>query len=560
MTPTTEQKIFKSTDGVYAKPGAAQTTDEKTADGFQNFAAKIGVGPRVGNGAETNLISQGQYYPNYVTRNRLQLEWAYRGSWIVGRVIDSRAKDMTRAGITITTNEQAETVPDFMKYMTRMSILRAFKETIQWGNLYGGAVGVYQIDGQKLDQPLKIDAVGKDQFKGITVYDRWQIWPVLSKLIDSGPDMGLPMYYDIVSGTDINDAGKAPDGGRANPETGSVRVHYTRLFRAGGIKLPFFQAITEMLWGESVLERMWDRLIAFDDASLSAGSLINRANLRTIKFEGLREIMAAGGKAMEGLTAQVEWMRQMQTNEGITAMDKEDEFESTSYSFAGIPDTLMQFAQQVSGAAETPLVILFCQTPSGLNSTGDADIRNYYDRILADQEDHLRNPMDDVLKIMWRSFTGQASPSDLTFKFVPLWQMTAVDKATVAKTNTETLSAAAQEGAIDRATYMKELRQSSAETGLFTHITDEAIEEAEHDEPPQPDMDDPDDEADSEGADKPPKKKDKADKSKPVGDSAIAKFARWFTPKRAEEVRRTGRVRVAVTDHQRIKDWLAKQK
>jgi uncharacterized protein len=435
---------------------------------------------------------------------------------------------MTRAGVLITTNEDAETVPDFMKYMTRMSIMRAFKECIQWGNLYGGAIGVMQIDGQNPATPLKIDSVGKDQFKGITVYDRWQIIPDLTKLIVSGPDMGLPEFYDIVTGTNPNLAGSEPGIG-AGGANGRVRIHHTRLFRCGGIKLPFFQAITEQLWGESVLERMWDRLISFDDATMNVAGLVHRANLRTIKFESLREIMAAGGDAQAGLEAQVQWMRRMQSNEGITAIDMRDEFQSYSYSFAGIPDTLIQFAQQVAGAAETPLVILFCQSPAGLSATGDADIRNYYDRILADQEDHMRNAMDDIIKVMWRSFTGKPTPKDLAFEFIPLWQMTAVEKATVAKTNADTLAVAMQDGAIDRATMMKELKQQASESGLFTHITDEMIEEAENDEPPQPDMDDPNN---SGGAGGPGKEKDKAGsqkgKAKPVGDSAIEKIKRWL--------------------------------
>ena len=554
---------------------AHQTTDvpatspAKTEDGFLNAAARLGVSPKGCDGNADNLISQGYYSFNLLTRNRIQLEAAYRGSWIVGRVIDSRAKDMTRAGVLITTNEDAETIPDFMKYMTRMSIMRAFKETIQWGNLYGGAIGVMQIDGQNPATPLKIDSVGKDQFKGITVYDRWQIIPDLSLLIQSGPDMGLPIYYDIVTGTNLNNAGSEPGIGSSTTQpNGRVRIHHTRCVRMGGIKLPFFQAITEMLWGESVLERMWDRLISFDDATMNVAGLIHRANLRTIAFESLRDIMAAGGDALAGLEAQVSWMRKMQSNEGITAIDMRDKFESYSYSFAGIPDTLLQFAQQVAGAAETPLVILFCQSPAGLTSTGDADIRNYYDRILADQEDHMRNPMDDVIKVMWRSFTGKPAPKDLSFEFVPLWQLTAVEKATVAKSVVDTLAVASQDGAIDRATYMKELKQQSPESGLFTHITDESIKEAEDEDPPLSELANADANEGAEGAGKQGEEKDKKNKGQPVGDSAVARdsalkrFMDWFTPERAEEVKRAGRVivKVKTTDHQRIKDWLAKNK
>lgn len=497
-----------------AEKAVAVFSSSRTADSFVNFAARLGYNNQGSQGCEgsTNLLSAGRYELNLISRNRLLLEAAYRGSWIVGQVINTKAKDMTRSGVVITTNEQAKEVPEVMTQLSRLQIMTAYRRTIQWGDLYGGAIGVYQIEGHNLETPLSIDSVKQDSFKGITVYDRWQLSPSLTELIESGPDLGLPEFYTIVSGTDMNDPSSVADG-KPN-SSGQVKVHHTRCFRMIGLELPFFQAITEQLWGESVLERMWDRLIAFDDATMNAAGLIHRANLRTVHIEGLRQIVSAGGAALEGLVAQFEMMRLAQSNEGLTLLDKEDEFSSTAYTFTGIPETVMQLLQQVSGAAEVPCVRLLGQTPAGLNSNADGDIRLYYDGINAKQEATMRNPMDTTLKILWRSLTGKAAPKDLGFKFVPLWQMTEKEKSEIAKEKTEAVITAHQEGLIDSETAMNELRQQSAETGLFTHITDEAIADADELEPPAPD--------DAEPAEEPGKKK------KPTGDSAWHKIKRWL--------------------------------
>lgn len=463
-----------------------KSAPQKTEDGFQNFAAKLGVGPGRSYGNQNNLLSQGHYEFNLVTRNRVQLEAAYRGSWIVGQVIDTVAEDMTRAGIEITTNQGAEDVPDFMIYLTRKQLWQSLCNTIKWARLYGGAVAVMQIEGQDLSKPLDASTVGRGQFKGLVVYDRWQIWPVLSELINSGPNIGLPAYYDVVLGSNINDPGQLPGGAESNRPNAQVRIHHSRCVRMEGLHLPFWQAITEMMWGESVLERMWDRLIAFDTASLATGGLINRANLRMVGINGLREILAAGGKAQEALVKQFEYVREFQSNEGLTLLDKEDEYQTTSYSFAGLADVLIQFGQQVSGSAQIPLVRLFGQSPTGLNSNGDADIRQYYDSVLQKQEATMRDPLEKILKISWQSFTGQPCPEDLAFEFTPLWQMSAEQKATVAKTNTDTILEVQQAGIIDTATALKELKQASGQHGLFTHITDDDIAAAEALMPPSP--------------------------------------------------------------------------
>jgi hypothetical protein len=223
---------------------------------------------------------------------------------------------------------------------------------------------------------------------------------------------------------------------------------------------------------------------------MSCASLVDRANLRTVGIDKLREVVAAGGPGYDGLISQMEMMRQFQVNEGLTIMDKEDTYTSTAYSFAGLSDMLLQFGQQLSGSGMIPLVRLFGQSPAGLNSTGESDMRNYYDGINAKQETSLRNPVDLILRVLWRSTHGAAAPDDLQFTFKPLWQITPTEKAEISKSNAETVAGAYEAGLTGRSTSLQELRTNGAATGMFQHITDEMIEEAdaELDAPPNEDL------------------------------------------------------------------------
>lgn len=461
---------------VYRAEGRAKERAIFTTDGFDNFITKIGL-------RNDNSLSGGTYTFDLLTRNRIKLEQAYRGSWVVGKMVDCIPEDMTRAGVEIQTARDNGDIKKAKKGLIRLGVWHSLRKLAKWGRLYGGAIGVIQIEGQDLSTPLDLDTIDKGAFKGIAVYDRWQLNPLVQEPILYGPDIGLPAYYQlIVSPTQLAPDYEAPQSIEDNT------VHYTRLIRHGGIDLPYFQAITELMWGESVLERLWDRLIAFDNATMSSASLIDRANLRTVGIDGLREIIAAGGEAQQGLLEMFEMMRTLQVNEGLTLLDKEDNFQSTSYTFAGLSDMLIQFCQQVSGACDTPLVRLFNQSPAGLNATGEADMRMYYDMINARQEAEFRNPMEMLLKIIWLSELGKEAPDDLEFNFTPLWQMSAVDKANVAKTKTETVVGAYDSGVTDRATTLKDLKAMSSETGVHSNITDEMIDEAEAeaDEPPLP--------------------------------------------------------------------------
>lgn len=457
------------------KPVKQLTIDgitSKTADGFANFASRLGL-------QQQNSFSFGTYILNLVTRNRVKLESAYRGSWVVGQMVDSVADDMTRAGIDITTSEDETRIQEIKVAMSRLQIWQSLNKVIKWGRLYGGSIGVMDIEGQDNSTPLDPDTVGGGQFKGIVVYDRWQLNPDLTTVIDSGPEMGLPEYYYITTNNNINDPMDMDiDGG--------LKIHHSRCIRYIGIELPFFQAITEMMWGESILERVWDRLIAFDSTTMSIANLVERASNRTVKVDQLRDVIASGGKAMEGLLSQFDMMREFQTNEGLTLLDKEDEYQTDSYTFAGVDLVLLGFAQQLSGASQIPLVRLFSQTPTGMSATGESDIRMYYDSINAQQESKLRNPMEVLMSVLYKSEFDQPKPEDFQFSFTPLWQMSAMDKASIAKLNTETIIGAFAEGLTKRSTAMKELRAISDDTGIFSNITDEDIDELDNDLPPVP--------------------------------------------------------------------------
>ena len=100
------------------------------------------------------------------------------------------------------------------------------------------------------------------------------------------------------------------------------------------------------------------------------------------------------------------------------------------------------------------------------------------------QERRLRLPMRRILDIMHRSELGKPLPDDFTFEFNPLWQMSDVDRSTVAVNTTNAISTALGDGLMTRKAAMTDLRENSDVTGIGASITDEDIENAEDEAPP----------------------------------------------------------------------------
>jgi phage-related protein (TIGR01555 family) len=435
-----------------------------TLDNFQNFTAALGLGAN-------NQLSNSSYGFNQITRDRGLLEAAYRGSWVVGIVVDAPAEDMTRAGIEIESTISPEDNDVLQAALFDMQIWQALQSCLKWARLYGGSLGYLMIDGQDPSTPLDMDSISPGQFKGIMPLDRWMVQPgVMRPIREFGPNFGLPSEYTMMQTVPLIDYWPV--------------IHHTRMLRFTGIELPFNQRMAENMWGESVVERIYDRLISFDSTTIGAAQLVYKAHLRIMKVDQLRNIIAAGGPAMAGLTAQIANMRLTQANEGITLLDTTDEFEAQAYTFAGLSDMLMQFGQQIAGAGQIPLVRLFGQSPAGLGSTGEADLRTYYDGLAKNQERDLRQPLVKVLDIISRSVLKKPLPKGTKFRFNPLWLIKETERSSLGAQTTDSVIKAFEAGLISQAVALKELRQSSHVTGIWSNITDEDIKDAD-DLPPK---------------------------------------------------------------------------
>lgn len=432
-------------------------TGKRTRDSYQNFALNLGIGT-------DNALSGSTYGFNPISRNRTLLEWMHRGSWLAAMAVDLPADDATRAGIDIICDADPEEIQDVQDVLTRTATWQGVRDTFAWGRLYGGAIGVIQIDGQDYSKPLDPTKIGKGQYRGVVSLDRWMVEPSLNDLVsEQGPYLGLPKFYRVTS--DI-------------PGLRMKIIHYTRVIRCEGVRLPYWQRVSENLWGISVIERLYDRMVAFDSATQGASQLAYKSYLRTIKIDGLREIIAEGGQALAALAQYVDMMRRFQGIEGMTMLDKNDEFEpGNATNMTGMSEVMLQLGQQLSGALQIPLVRLFGQSPAGLNSTGESDLRTYYDGINQSQNNVLMVPMHVIVRAAALS-EGRKLPDKFKIVFRPLWQLSEEQKSEVASRDTETVLKAEERGVVSQQVALKELKQTSKITGRFTNVTDEDIEAA----------------------------------------------------------------------------------
>jgi len=111
-------------------------------------------------------------------------------------------------------------------------------------------------------------------------------------------------------------------------------------------------------------------------------------------------------------------------------IDKEEEWDRKQLSFAQLPEIMQQYLQIAAGAADIPATRLLGQAPAGLNATGEGDIRNYYDRIAAEQRVTLGPALRRLDEALILSALG-SRPPEIRSEWAPLWQLGAGERAEI---------------------------------------------------------------------------------------------------------------------------------
>ena len=442
------------------KPKPITNNRTVSMDAFSNVLARLGTGT-------PNLLEGTDYPMTRLTQNFQLKNSLYRSHWIVRKIIDTIPEDMVKNWINITTQLEPDQIKRFDKLQRTTRIQRDILQGLKWGRLYGGAAAVIIIDGHEdiLDQPLDYDMIMPGSFKGLIVGDRWSgITPGETLIEDvSSPDFGLPEYYEW------------------NTDNFTVRVHHSRILRFTGRELPYIEKCTEVGWGASEVEIIFDELKKRDNTSWNIAQLIFLANLRVLKMADLGELLAVGDEqAQKDLYNTVQAQNWLMSNMGMYILNQDDGFETHQYTFSGLNDIYESFMLDVAGAAEIPVTKLFGRSPAGFNATGESDSKNYYETVEQKQTAQLEPVLDKLLPIMFISEFG-AVPDDLDYDFNPIGTPSESELSDIVDKKSNAIINVFNAGLISQKIALKELKEMSETTGMFTNITDEDIDKADDD-------------------------------------------------------------------------------
>ena len=461
-------KRIRKKPAARAMDGLQPDTRGRAVDAFANALARLGAGT-------TSLANGTDYVLDRVTLDYSLMLTLYRNHWLSRKIVDGPAEDMLRAWPKLVCELPPDDIKAFERTVNATGTQAKLLQTIKWARLFGGAGALLVIKGDedRLDEPLKVDDVRPGSYRGLIPFDRWSgITPgaEVSVDLDYPRNFGLPEFYTVRT-----------QGAK------SFHVHHTRILRFTGPEVPSPEFEVQSRWGISVLEVVYDELKKRDNASYTILNLMFRAQILGLRDKELKQKLSGLGmsqKAMQAFAQELQQFNDMLSNQSLVILPGEGGMESHQYTFAGLAEVYQQFQMDIAGAAEYPITRLFGRTMTGLGQSNDGDERIYEEKIAAKQHTELKPQLDRLFPVICMSEFGEV-PDDLDYEFSSVRVLTEEEKGNLAKTNSDAVIAASNSGLISQRMALKELKQASDVTGVFTNITDEDIERACDDFQPQ---------------------------------------------------------------------------
>jgi hypothetical protein len=349
------------------------------------------------------------------------LDSLYRGSWLVARACDRPSSEMVRKWFEVKTGDDADMGKDILKAIDRLGAKEAFKQANIWAYLYGGGLVLMGIDdGQTMDMPVREESIrGIDYLR---VLDRYDVNAAKFYTSEEKPgSAGMPSSYRLNTVVDTTTEGIDP-------------IHETRFLRFDGVVTPMRRRITQNMWCDGLVTRLFERLRGHDTAWGGIEHLLNDFAQAVFKCKDLDKLLAEDGS--NDLLQRLALMDMARSVARMIVLDAETEdFERKPTPINGLGQVMALMMEHLAGILEMPVAVLFGKATPGIGDTGNSQLKQWYDRIALDQETRIV-PQGTRLARYTAMSMGYKS-DDLSVDPLPLEEMSEKEQADLHKTQAE---------------------------------------------------------------------------------------------------------------------------
>lgn len=372
-----------------------------------------------------------------VTLNRIILTYFYAGNGLFQTAVQLPIQDALAKGIKIESGELApEEIDQIMDWFEEHNVFAALENFWTWVRVYGGGALIVNTD-QDPEKPLDYRRLKGSPIEFYDV-DRWQ-------LSVTGMEMNDVLEYD-----DMTNADEFYLNGQ--------RINRSRVIIGQGKRAPSYIRRILRGWGMSELERMLRDIQLYMKTDDVLFEIIDEAKLDIYHIEGFaQKLLTAGGT--QAIANRVREANKIKNYTNGLILDKNEDFEQKTLTFAGIADIKRENRIGVASALRMPMTKLFGISASGF-STGESDTDNYNEMVSSEIQAKLRPAIRQCIEIACANLWGYVPT--FRFTFPPLKTVPALDQEQIKASQTGRLLSLVQAGLVSGKKVGDELAASDA--------------------------------------------------------------------------------------------------
>lgn len=254
------------------------------------------------------------------------------------------------------------------------------------------------------------------------------------------------------------------------------RIHKSRFLYFAPNKVNMLLRPAYNFFGIPAAQLCLDYVAHFTKTREAAQRLLTKFSLTVFKSD-MSQILSGGSSG--NMDLRLQYLAQKRDNDAILLIDKErEDVIKLETPLAGVTDVVRQSLEFVAAIFRIPFVKFLGISPGGLNATGDADLRNFYDHVGSKQEKILRRPLDRVIDVLQLHLFGEIDP-EVKAEFCPLTDEDDSQKATTQKIKADIGAVLLDRGVIDQAEERQRLSEDP-DSG-YAFIDPEQVPEAPED-------------------------------------------------------------------------------
>jgi len=417
----------------------ACTEEESLAmDSFMNVVTGLGV--------EGKDASVNTFFGTPYLLPRHTLESMYVDDGIAANVVDVLADEMLCKGFEVVVADNKEVQDRINAEHKRLKTSTKVLEALKLARLHGGAL-VYPSMPEQVKE-LSTSRRHVTPINTLTILSRYQVtsWKRETNIHNSR--YGEVITYQL--GGDI-----------LAPSLQGRNVSATRFLKPfTGIPIPAvmqdrYSNLGSVGFGISVVQRAFAPIKNLVTSLQNLGALIGRYDQAAFSIKDLNQLLASpdGKKIVEQRLGMLQHSRSILN---AIVLSEDESYEHSTIDVRGLSDVIDRFILWMSAVSRTPVTKLMGRSAAGENATGEGDDKNWTKTVVNEQEQQLREPLEQLTSLIITNLYGVDSGIEWSLKFHPLAEVPPLEEAQKRQADANTDSIYIAAGVLNE----EEVRQS----------------------------------------------------------------------------------------------------